>query len=343
MNTPSFNSRATAQMAMKALLRVAPDLPVDILHEKVVARQFDTGRNLKDFPTEKLEGKKIALIGYGNIGREVAKLAHAFGMRVAIHARPRHREWIECEGFEYAATPEDAARNADFISPHTGLGAFNSVTGKYANAGVVDARVLNAMKDGAVLINYDRGEVVDAAALDAALSTGKIRYACIDADLFVDAATGKCTGPMVPYLDLDAKHKGKLQLLPHAAADTEHCSRVEGARQAVDQIFDAIQYRSVTNLKGDLPRGYVDAGARTVNGIGKVTRLHLDRVVRSPAQIAAARELSEHMAAIWGALATASSGESRHTLIERHGPQLVKSINRYRRLMEELGIEGPFG
>jgi lactate dehydrogenase-like 2-hydroxyacid dehydrogenase/phosphoserine aminotransferase len=343
MNTPSFNSRATAQMVMKALVSVAPDLPVAELHRRVVAREFDTGRNLREFPTEKLEGKKIAIIGYGNIGREVAKLAKAFGMRVAIHARPRHKEWIECEGFTYAESPETAARHADFISPHTGLGALNTVTGKYANAGVIDGRVFAAMNDGAVLINYDRGEVVDAAALDAALASGKLRFACIDADIFVDAKTGKCSGPMLPYLDIEERHRGKLQLLPHAAADTEHHSRVEGARQAVDQIFDVIQYRSVTNLKGDLPEGYVNAGSRTVKGIGKVTPAHLLRTCNEAADVARARAAAEAMAAIWGALATAADDNRKGELIERYGATLVRTINEYRTLMEDLGLEGPYG
>ena len=105
MNTPSFNSRATAQMGFKALLKVLPDLPVDEMHRLTAAGQFDTGRDLKNFPTEKIEGKRIGIIGYGNIGREMAKLAQAFGMVVAVHARPRHKEWIESEGFIFAATP----------------------------------------------------------------------------------------------------------------------------------------------------------------------------------------------------------------------------------------------
>jgi len=69
MNTPSFNSRATAHMVMKALLKAMPDLPVDELHERVVAGDFDTGRNLREYPTEKLEGKRMAVLGFGNIGR----------------------------------------------------------------------------------------------------------------------------------------------------------------------------------------------------------------------------------------------------------------------------------
>ena len=175
MNTPSFNSRATAQMVMKSLLKVMPDLDVAEMHERVVKGDFDTGKHLRDYPTEKLEGKRMGVIGYGNIGREVAKLAKAFGMRVAVHGRERHKDWIESEGFIYAATAEEAAAGADVLSPHTGLGA-RGEDGTFANAGLVGASILNALNDGAVLVNYDRGEVVDADALGEALASGKVRF-----------------------------------------------------------------------------------------------------------------------------------------------------------------------
>jgi lactate dehydrogenase-like 2-hydroxyacid dehydrogenase len=342
MNTPSFNSRATAQLAFKALLKVLPDLPVGELHRRTALGQFDTGRDLKDFPTEKLEGKRLAVVGYGNIGREMAKLARAFGMETAVHARPRHREWIESEGFFFAATPEDAAKGADVISVHTGLGPLNAVTGKYANANVVNAAVLAAMNDGAIVINYDRGECVDVAALDAALASGKVRYAAVDADLFVDAASGRTSGPMVPYLALDAKYPGRVELLPHAAADTEHGSRVEGAKQAVNQIVDAIRYKQVVNLKGDLPPGYASAGGMTVTGIGKCSASVVAKAAESTDSLNAARSEAETMAAIWGALASADTPKRRHMLIERHGATLVKSFNVYSALMRKLGIEGPY-
>ena len=343
MNTPSFNSRATAQMAMKALLKVMPDLPVGTMHDRVVAGDFDTGKNLRDFPTEKLEGKRMAVIGYGNIGREVAKLAKAFGMHVAIHARPAHQEWIESEGFEYAETAKAAAQGADVISPHTGLGALDAATGTFANAGLVGDDVLNALNHGAVLINYDRGEVVDADALDKALTSGKVRYAGIDADLFKDASTGALSGPMVPYRGIETRHQGKLELLPHAAADTEHLSRVEGAKQAVDQICAAIQFNSVINLKGDLPAGYVNAGATTVNGVGKVVPGNLAGVAapgESPNEL---RALAEEMAAIWGAIAATNDANRRKVLIDRYGAKLVQASNRYSSLMEKLGLQGPYG
>ena len=46
MNTPSFNSRATAHMAFKGLLKAAPDLDVATLHQCIIDRDFDTGKNL---------------------------------------------------------------------------------------------------------------------------------------------------------------------------------------------------------------------------------------------------------------------------------------------------------
>lgn len=342
MNTPSFNSRATAQMAMKALLKVAPDLPVDRMHEMTAAGQFDTGRNLREFPTEKLEGKTMAVFGYGNIGREVAKLASAFGMKVKIYARAHHKAWIESEGFTHAATKEEAAKGADVLSLHTGLGALNAETGKFANAGFIGDSVFAAVNEGAILLNYDRGEGVDADALDRALSSGKIRYAAIDADLFTHAETGATSGPMVPYLPLAEKHPGKLELLPHAAADTEHQSRVEGAKQAVDQIFDLIQFKRVVNLKGDLPAGYTAGGAKTVAGVGASGARDVANLASDRDAVQTARETAESLAAIWGALATAPTEERRAALIARYGETLLKALNTHKALMQRFGIEGPF-
>ncbi|MGZ2460034.1 NAD(P)-dependent oxidoreductase [Rhizobium sp. IY2] len=341
MNTPGINSRATAQMAIKAILKVVPDLPVDRLHRMVAGGDFDTGRQLKDFPTAKLEGRKIAILGYGNIGREVAKLAKAFGMKVAIYARQHHQRWIEAEGFDYAKTPVEAASGADILSVHIGLGRLDGSTGVYSNAGTVDAKVLGAMKDGAVLVNYDRGEVVDVAALDEALSSGKIAHAAIDADLFKDAATGKLSGPILPYLPLEERHKGKLELLPHAAADTDHPSRVNGAKQAVDQIFDVIRFKSVTNLKGDLPEGYVSAGSRTPAGIGRVTKQAVAEAGGKTEILNELQQTSMKVAAILGGLSAVSDPCHRSRLIDRYTVLLVESADRQRALLDQLGLYGP--
>jgi len=340
MNTPSFNSRATAQMAMKALLRVLPDLDVDDMHNRVVKGDFDTGKHLRDYPTEKLEGKRLGVIGYGNIGREVAMLAKSFGMSVAIYARERHQKWIESEGFIYASTPEAAAAGADVLSPHTGLGA-KGADGTFANAGLVGASVLNAMNDGAVVVNYDRGEVIDAGALRDAMASGKVRYAAIDADLFV-ADDGSLFGPMVPYRPLIEEFPGRLELLPHAAADTEHTSRVEGAKQAVDQILSAIRYRKVVNCKGDVPEGYVSGGPKTVNGVGKVSEANIADAAMDDATVKGLRDAAEAIASIWGAIETTQNTGRRAELIQKHGEDLTLASNNLRRGLEELGLLGPY-
>lgn len=342
MNTPGINSRATAQMAMKALLKVRPDLPVDVLHDLVAAGNFDTGKQLRDFPTEKLEGKRLAVIGYGNIGRELAKLGRAFGMKVAVHARDRHRGWIESEGFDYAASVEAAARGADALSVHVGLGTFDETTRRYANAGLIGDDVLQALNPGAVLINYDRGELVDVPALWKALSSGRIAHAAIDADLFKDPATGALSGPMLPYLALVEEYGKRLELLPHAAADTDHPSRVAGAKQAIDQVFEVAQNRRVHNLKGTLPEGYEDAGARLPAGIGTVTG---DGLAAIAAEGDIASQLARHGAAFtrfWTAMSTTESGDGRSTLARDDGRDMVVAANHLARLLRQLGLDAPY-
>ncbi|NRA87997.1 MAG: phosphoglycerate dehydrogenase [Rhizobiales bacterium] len=340
MNTPSFNSRTTAQTAIKALLKVMPNLAVQEMHDRVCAKDFDTGKNLCEYPTTKIESKKIAIIGYGNIGREVAKLAKAFGMEVVIFARPNHKDWIMSEGFSYASSILEACTGADVVSPHLGLGAFDEATKTFANAGIIDDKILSAMRHGAVVVNYDRGELVCTKALDSALTSGQISYAAIDADLFKDTKTGALSGPMVPYLDIYPNHIGKMELLPHAAADTEHYSRVDGAKQAVDQIFDVIQYKKVVNLKGDLPDGYTDGKALTVNGVGKVTPKDISKL--SADELKNIRALTEQLAAFWGSIEATKDLDRRADLIKNHASDATKNANKLTAFLANNGLNGPF-
>ncbi|WP_323718017.1 NAD(P)-dependent oxidoreductase [Paracoccus aminovorans] len=339
MNTPGINSRATAQMAAKAMLKVLPDLPVDALHARTAAGDFDTGKNLAEYPTSKLEGKRIAILGYGNIGRELARIAKAFHMDVVVYARPGHRDNILAEGYEYAESPVAAARGADALSVHLGLGRQDPATGRYANAGLVDDAVLSALNDGAVLLNYDRGELVDVAALDKALTAGKVRHAAIDADIF-QSAEG-VTGPMKPYLSLLPKHEGRLELLPHAAADTDHPTRVAGAKQAVDQLLDAIRNRAVTNLKGDLPAGYVSRGSKSPLGIAPVTQDDLARVAENARLLDELRAASEAIAAVIGALDSVSDVGHRARIVTRYRGLLAASILKQKNLLEAAGLVAP--
>lgn len=339
MNTPGINSRATAQMAAKALLKVMPDLPVGELHDRVIAGDFDTGKNLAEYPTSKLEGKRIAILGYGNIGRELARIARAFHMDVVIYARAGHRDNIVAEGYAYAETPVAAATGADVLSVHLGLGRQDAASGRYANAGLVDDAVLSALNDRAVLLNYDRGELVDVAALDAALTSGKVRHAAIDADMFKSA--DGITGPMKPYLTLLPAHADKLELLPHAAADTDHPTRVAGAKQAVDQLLDAIRNRAVTNLKGDLPEGYASKGIRSPVGMAQVSANDLARVAADRQLLQDLRRATETIAAVVGALDAVSDAGHRDRIICRYRKLLADNILTQKALLESAGLIAP--
>lgn len=181
-------------------MRPSPIFRFDELHRRTVAGNFNTGRDLKDFPTAKLEGQKLAVLGYGNIGREVAKLAKAFGMRVSVYPHEPHKDWIEAEGFEYADSPVLAAIDANVLSVHVGLGRLDPSTGKFSNVGLINHEVLSKLADGSVLVNYDRGELVDIDALDAALLAGKVGYASNDADIFNDANSGTLRVPVTFHL-----------------------------------------------------------------------------------------------------------------------------------------------
>ena len=331
-NTPSFNSRATAQMTMKALLHFLPDLPFEKLHQLCAEGNFDTGKNLAAYPTEKLEGKIIAILGYGNIGRELALLARSFGLIIRIYARHKHKSWIESEGFIYASTPLDAAENANILSVHTGLGPHEASTGKFANQNLVNAEVLGKMAEGSMLLNFDRGECVDTSDLAQAMQRHHIRYAAIDADLF-KSTEGKLSGPLLPYLPLAKKFGARILLLPHAAVDTCHTSRVEGAKQAVDQIIACILNKQVTNLKGDLPEGYANAGSHTVKGVGKVSAHRMSAVLNNPTDHAAMTSSLQNMIKHWTAIATDNPNSQA---------ELLRALNLHTTLLRELGLIGAF-
>ncbi len=196
------------------------------------------------------------------------------------------------------------------------------------------------MNFGAVVVNYDRGELVCAESLDQALATGQVRYAAIDADIFKNAETGELSGPMVAYLNIYPRHIGKMELLPHAAADTEHVSRVDAAKQAVDQIYEVILYNNVVNLKGDLPEGFSDGRSCTVKGVGAVTLKDIAAVSEEALQDM--RTLSEDLAVFWGALEATKDADRRAELMQRYAAKATLSANKLTSLLADNGLQGPF-
>lgn len=119
------------------------------------------------YPIYELAGKTLSIVGYGSIGKAVAKIADAFGMKIIISTR------TVPENCPYEiVTPEEAFRRADIITFHCPL------TEK--TKGLINRERIALMKESALIINTSRGPVADETALAEALNSHRIAGAGLD-------------------------------------------------------------------------------------------------------------------------------------------------------------------
>jgi phosphoglycerate dehydrogenase-like enzyme len=118
-----------------------------------------------------LHGKTLGIVGLGHVGRHVAKIANALGMRVLSWSRRRDASAAASVGAEPCEL-DDLLRASDVVSVHATLAA--------ETRGLLDARRLALMKDTGYLINTARGAIVDETALVAALASRRIAGAALD-------------------------------------------------------------------------------------------------------------------------------------------------------------------
>jgi phosphoglycerate dehydrogenase-like enzyme len=120
---------------------------------------------------ESLAGKTMGILGYGRLGRPVARLAEAFGMRVL--SWDRTGEGPTSDTFGVARLPLDTVlKSSDVLSIHLRVSS--------ESRGLIDERRLNQLKPGAILINTSRGAIVDELALVNALEQGRLSGAGLD-------------------------------------------------------------------------------------------------------------------------------------------------------------------
>lgn len=163
-----------------------------------------------DRPTSQIRGKKWGIIGLGNIGREVARLASAFGCEVSYTST----SGVVREE-DYPALPlEDLLAESDIVSIHAPLNA------KTLN--LIDNRELSLMKPSAIIINVARGGIVNEEALAAALDGGVIRGAALD--VF-------STEPLTDSPLYRIKERHKLLASPHNAWSSD---------DAIDRLIGCI-------------------------------------------------------------------------------------------------------
>jgi D-3-phosphoglycerate dehydrogenase / 2-oxoglutarate reductase len=161
-NCPGKNSIAVAELVMGLLLacdRRIPDQVADLRAGKWNKSEYSKARGLY--------GRTLGIVGLGQIGREIASRAQAFGMRVTAWSRNLTHEEAERLEVVYAQTPLDVARHADVVTIN--------VAATPETKHLVNAEFLAAMRPGAYLINTARGSVVDEAALQRAVRERGIR------------------------------------------------------------------------------------------------------------------------------------------------------------------------
>ena len=119
------------------------------------------------FPTDEIASKTLGIIGYGSIGKTVAKIARAFEMNVIVYTRT-----VREDGETKFVSFDELLKSSDIITLHCPLTP--------DNADMFDADTFNRCKDGAYFINTARGGLVDEYALRDALTCGKLSGAAVD-------------------------------------------------------------------------------------------------------------------------------------------------------------------
>lgn len=168
-NTPDVLTFATADLTLALLLAVARRLPEgDALVRSGEWRGWEPGQLLG----AEVWGRTVGLVGFGRIGRSVARRARGFDMRV-IYAAPHRAPAAVESALQATHVPLDRLlAEADFVSIHCPL--------TDATRGIIGRRELAAMKPGAILINTARGACVDEKAVCDALASGRLAGVGLD-------------------------------------------------------------------------------------------------------------------------------------------------------------------
>jgi len=168
-NVPDYGTAAVAQFTLALML----ELCHRIGHHDA---QVHDGKWCRisnfcfwDTPQMELGGKTLGIIGFGRIGKAVARLAAAFGMRVIAHSRSIHPGDSDLAEI---VSMDQLMAESDFISLHCPL--------FWENTRMVNEAFLAKMKPGAFLINTARGGLLDEAAVAQALTSGHLAGAAVD-------------------------------------------------------------------------------------------------------------------------------------------------------------------
>ena len=191
-STPDGPVAAVAEMTLAALLTLCRNIiPTNAaLHAGEWKKSIGMG----------LAGAQVLFVGYGRIGRRTGELLEAFGGELLVFD-PFIEDAALPEGVRRVGSLQDGLRDADIITLHAA-----------GTDCLLDAAAFDSMKDGVILLNSARGELVEEAALVEALTSGKVKAAWFDAFW-----QEPYTGPLTKF--------DQVLLTPHVCTYTRQCRR----------------------------------------------------------------------------------------------------------------------
>ena len=206
-NTPGVLSAATADLTFALILAVRRRV---VEGDRAVRAGAWTGSWADGFLAEELTGATLGIVGLGRIGQAVARRAAGFELRVLYTQRTR----VDSELAEHRELDELLA-DSDVVTIHAPLTA--------ETRGLIDARCLAHLRDGASLVNTSRGEIVDEPALVAELVSGRLRAGL---DVFAHE----------PHVPEELLSLPNVVLTPHLGSGTRQ-TREAMTRLAVDNLL----------------------------------------------------------------------------------------------------------
>ena len=236
-NCPGKNSIAVAELAFALILaldrRVADNVAA-LRRGEWNKKEFSKARGLF--------GRTLGLIGVGKIGQEMIPRAHAFGMPVVAWSRSLTAERAALLGVELKESPKAVAAAADIVSVHLAL---NPET-----RNLLGADFFNAMREGAYFINTARGEVVDQAALVAAMRNRGVRAGLDVYAVEPTSSTGEFRDDIVKEEGLYGTH--------HVGASTDQAQEAIAAEtvRIVKEFKETGKVPNVVNLARQTPATY---------------------------------------------------------------------------------------
>ena len=227
-NVPGKNAVAVAELTLGLLLSIDRNIPDNV--QALRNHQWDKKR----FSTAQgLAGRSIGIIGVGAIGLAVAQRARAFELEVVMVDKPGRSDAMQekIAELDVRLVPdlETLASECDIVSIH--------VPGSESTKNLIGAEFLSRMREGSVLLNTSRGDVVDSAALIKALDEQSMRAGL---DVYADEpATGSCD-----YHSELATHP-RVYGTHHIGASTEQAQNA--VADSVIEIINALERGTVVN------------------------------------------------------------------------------------------------